>query len=82
MAGGQGTRLRPLTSTQPKPMLPIVGRPMMEHVLRLAAAHGITEAVTTVHFLARLVRTGPSIGELASIGVRRVSTEVEVVPSS
>ncbi|MGH2684827.1 MAG: sugar phosphate nucleotidyltransferase, partial [Actinomycetota bacterium] len=57
MAGGQGTRLRPLTSNQPKPMLPIVGRPMMEHVLLLLREHGITEVVTTVQFLASVVRT-------------------------
>ena len=57
MAGGQGTRLRPLTSNQPKPMLPIVGRPMMEHVLLLLREHGITEVVATVQFLASVVRT-------------------------
>jgi mannose-1-phosphate guanylyltransferase/phosphomannomutase len=56
MAGGQGTRLRPLTSNQPKPMLPVVGRPMMEHTLRLAHRHGFTEVVATVHFLASIVR--------------------------
>jgi mannose-1-phosphate guanylyltransferase / phosphomannomutase len=56
MAGGQGTRLRPLTSNQPKPMLPIVGRPMMEHVLLLLRAHGYTEVVATVQFLASVVR--------------------------
>ena len=56
MAGGQGTRLRPLTSNQPKPMLPIVGRPMMEHVLRLIRRHGITETVATVQFLASVIR--------------------------
>jgi mannose-1-phosphate guanylyltransferase/phosphomannomutase len=57
MAGGQGTRLRPLTSNQPKPMLPIVGRPMMEHVLTLLRDHGFTEVVATVQFLASVVRT-------------------------
>lgn len=56
MAGGQGTRLRPLTSNQPKPMLPIVGRPMMEHVLLLLREHGYTEVVATVQFLASVVR--------------------------
>ena len=35
MAGGEGTRLRPLTSNQPKPMVPIVGKPCMEHILEL-----------------------------------------------
>src|SRR5919106_4027402 len=56
MAGGQGTRLRPLTSNQPKPMLPIVGRPMMEHVLVLLREHGLTEVVATVQFLASVIR--------------------------
>ena len=41
MAGGEGTRLRPLTSNQPKPMVPIVGKPCMEHILELLARHGI-----------------------------------------
>ena len=35
MAGGEGTRLRPLTSNQPKPMVPVVGKPCMEHILEL-----------------------------------------------
>jgi len=35
MAGGEGTRLRPLTSNQPKPMVPIVGKPCMEHIVEL-----------------------------------------------
>jgi mannose-1-phosphate guanylyltransferase / phosphomannomutase len=56
MAGGQGTRLRPLTSNQPKPMLPIVGRPMMEHILELLRHHGIIEVVATVQFLGSVVR--------------------------
>ena len=56
MAGGQGTRLRPLTSNQPKPMLPIVGRPMMEHVLRLLKRHDFRECVATVQFLASVIR--------------------------
>jgi mannose-1-phosphate guanylyltransferase/phosphomannomutase len=56
MAGGQGTRLRPLTSNQPKPMLPIVGKPMMEHVLELLREHGITEVVAAVQFLGSVVR--------------------------
>jgi mannose-1-phosphate guanylyltransferase / phosphomannomutase len=56
MAGGQGSRLRPLTSNQPKPMLPVVGQPMMQHVLRLARQHGITDVVATVQFLASVIR--------------------------
>jgi mannose-1-phosphate guanylyltransferase/phosphomannomutase len=56
MAGGQGTRLRPLTSNQPKPMLPIVGEPMMQHILRLLRRHGFTDVVVTVQFLASVIR--------------------------
>ena len=39
MAGGEGTRLRPMTANQPKPMLPVANRPIMEHVLRLLKRH-------------------------------------------
>jgi mannose-1-phosphate guanylyltransferase / phosphomannomutase len=56
MAGGEGTRLRPITANQPKPMLPVVNRPIMEHVLRLLRKHGFTETVVTVQFLASIVR--------------------------
>ena len=56
MAGGEGTRLRPMTANQPKPLLPVVNRPIMEHVLRLLQRHGFTETVVTVQFLAALVR--------------------------
>jgi mannose-1-phosphate guanylyltransferase / phosphomannomutase len=56
MAGGEGTRLRPMTANQPKPLLPIVNKPIMEHVLRLVKQHGFDETVVTVQFLAALVR--------------------------
>lgn len=57
MAGGEGTRLRPMTANQPKPLLPVVNKPIMEHVLRLLRRHGFDETVVTVQFLASLVRT-------------------------
>jgi mannose-1-phosphate guanylyltransferase / phosphomannomutase len=56
MAGGEGSRLRPMTANQPKPLLPVVNRPLMEHVLRLLQRHGFDETVVTVQFLASLVR--------------------------
>src|SRR5215831_19026335 len=56
MAGGEGTRLRPMTANQPKPLLPIANKPIMEHVLRLLKRHGFAETVVTVQFLASLVR--------------------------
>ncbi|HCU96616.1 MAG TPA: mannose-1-phosphate guanyltransferase [Actinobacteria bacterium] len=63
MAGGEGTRLRPMTANQPKPLLPVVNKPIMEHVLRLLKRHGFTETVVTVQFLASLVRNYFGDGE-------------------
>jgi mannose-1-phosphate guanylyltransferase / phosphomannomutase len=63
MAGGEGTRLRPMTANQPKPMLPVVNRPIMEHVLRLLRRHGFNETVVTVQFLASMVRNYFGDGE-------------------
>ena len=56
MAGGEGTRLRPLTSTVPKPLLPVANRPMMEHVIDLLRNHGITDIVVTVAFMASSIK--------------------------
>lgn len=57
MAGGEGTRLRPLTSNQPKPMMPLVNKPMMEHIVNLLTGHGFDEVVVTVAYLANQIRT-------------------------
>ncbi|HTB54403.1 MAG TPA: mannose-1-phosphate guanyltransferase [Trebonia sp.] len=63
MAGGEGTRLRPMTANQPKPLLPVANRPIMEHVLRLLKKHGFEETIVTVQFLAALVRNYFGDGE-------------------
>jgi mannose-1-phosphate guanylyltransferase/phosphomannomutase len=63
MAGGEGTRLRPMTANQPKPLLPVTNRPIMEHVLRLLKKHGFEETIVTVQFLAALVRNYFGDGE-------------------
>ncbi|MBB0244857.1 mannose-1-phosphate guanyltransferase [Streptomyces alkaliphilus] len=63
MAGGEGTRLRPMTASMPKPLLPVANRPIMEHVLRLLKRHGLTETVVTVQFLASLVKNYFGDGE-------------------
>src|SRR5262249_45751078 len=74
LAGGEGTRLRPLTSTQPKPMMPLSNRPMMEHVVRLLANHGFDDIVVTVAFLANQIRD--YFGDGSDFGVRmRYATE-------
>ena len=56
MAGGEGTRLRPLTSLRPKPMVPIVNQPVMEHILGLVKHHGITEVVATLAFMPQVIQ--------------------------
>lgn len=48
MAGGEGTRLRPLSLGAPKPMTPLLGRPVMEHIINLLKAHGITDICVTL----------------------------------
>jgi mannose-1-phosphate guanylyltransferase/phosphomannomutase len=74
LAGGEGTRLRPLTSNQPKPMLPIANVPMMRHVLRLLTKHGFDDIVVTVAFLANQIRN--YFGDGGEFGVRmRYATE-------
>jgi len=52
MAGGEGSRLRPLTSRRPKPLAPVANKPVMEHIVDLLRRHGITEIVATLHYLA------------------------------
>jgi mannose-1-phosphate guanylyltransferase/phosphomannomutase len=66
MAGGEGTRLRPLTSNQPKPMVPIVGKPCMEHIVELLHTHGFEDVIVTVAFMPQAIRSyfgdGESLG--------------------
>lgn len=52
MAGGEGSRLRPITLNIPKPLVPIANRPIMWHILHLLRQHGITDIVATLHYLA------------------------------
>ncbi|MCG2808338.1 MAG: NDP-sugar synthase, partial [Coriobacteriia bacterium] len=63
MAGGEGTRLRPLTSLRPKPMVPIVNQPVMEHIIGLVKHHGITEVVATLAFMPQVIEDYFGSGE-------------------
>jgi mannose-1-phosphate guanylyltransferase / phosphomannomutase len=77
MAGGEGTRLRPLTSNAPKPMLPIANRPMMEHVIMLLRKHGFDEIVITVAFMAHAIKN--YFGDGSEFGVS-ISYANEPIP--
>ncbi len=70
MAGGEGSRLRPLTSNQPKPMMPLANLPMMEHIIGLLKRHGFDDIVVTLAFMPNAIRT--YFGDGSEYGVRMV----------
>jgi mannose-1-phosphate guanylyltransferase/phosphomannomutase len=78
MAGGEGTRLRPLTSNQPKPMVPIVGKPCMEHIVELLALHGFEDIVVTLAFMPQAIRSYFGTGEAQGV---RIQYSVEESPA-
>lgn len=55
MAGGRGVRLRPNTETCPKPLLPVAGKPMLEHIIERATAEGFQRFVLAVHYLGHMI---------------------------
>jgi mannose-1-phosphate guanylyltransferase/mannose-1-phosphate guanylyltransferase/phosphomannomutase len=55
LAAGLGTRLRPITYEMPKPMVPVLNRPVMEHIVRLLARHGFTETIANLHWFPDLI---------------------------
>jgi mannose-1-phosphate guanylyltransferase/phosphomannomutase len=69
MAGGEGTRLRPLTSNQPKPMVPIVGKPCMEHIIELLRRHGFDEVIVTLAFLPQAIESYFGDGESTGVSI-------------
>jgi len=77
MAGGEGSRLRPLTVNRPKPMVPIVNKPVMGHILDLLKQHGITEVVVTVQYLASIIQD--AFGSGSQLGMK-IHYSVEEVP--
>jgi mannose-1-phosphate guanylyltransferase/phosphomannomutase len=65
-----------MTANQPKPLLPVVNKPIMEHVLRLLKRHGFTETVVTVQFLAALVRNYFGDGEEIGMALSYATEEM------
>ncbi|MEO6857049.1 MAG: NDP-sugar synthase [Solirubrobacteraceae bacterium] len=72
LAGGEGTRLRPLTSNTPKPVVPLVDRPFINYMLEWLRGHGVTEAILSCGFMADGVRRVLGDGSALGISLRYV----------
>ncbi len=57
LAAGLGTRLRPITYAMPKPMVPVLNRPVMEHIVRLLAGNGFGEAIANLHWFPETIES-------------------------
>ncbi len=68
LAGGEGTRLRPLTSNVPKPVVPLVGQPFIAYMLEWLRGHGVDDAVLSCGFMADAVRA--VLGDGSALGIR------------
>ncbi len=70
MAGGEGVRLRPLTVALPKPLVPLVGEPVMGYALKLLKAHGVTDVTATLCYQPRKIREAFGRGEKYGVKLR------------
>jgi len=75
MAGGEGSRLRPLTLERPKPMLPVVNRPVLGHILHLLKQHGIVDVVITLQYLAAQIQDYYGDGKALGMNIEYVIEE-------
>src|SRR5258708_24623115 len=73
LVGGEGTRLRPLTDTVPKPALTLVDRPFLAYTIEWLAAHGVTEAVLACGFPPDGLRGALGDGEHAGVRLTYVT---------
>ncbi|MBQ9264727.1 MAG: NTP transferase domain-containing protein, partial [Clostridia bacterium] len=70
MAGGEGVRLRPLTCHVPKPLVPLLGEPVMGYALRLLKRHGVTDVGATLWYQPRAIRSAFGRGEKYGVQLR------------
>ena len=75
LAAGLGTRLRPITYEMPKPMVPVLNRPVMEHILRLLGRHGFTETIANLHWFPDVIQG--YFGDGAKFGVELAYSQEE-----
>ena len=72
LAGGKGTRLKDRLGDLPKPMIPIAGKPLLEHQIELARAHGFTDVLLFVHHRAELIQSHFGDGQRWGLSIRYV----------
>jgi mannose-1-phosphate guanylyltransferase len=77
LAAGLGTRLRPITYAVPKPMVPVVNRPVMEHSARLLAGHGFRQAIANLHWFPEAIEA--HFGDGARFGIELSYSHEEVL---
>jgi len=70
LAGGLGTRLYPITKTIPKPMVPILGRPFLDHMLEMLATQGFEEVVLLTGYLGKQIREHVGDGSRFGLSIR------------
>lgn len=70
LAGGKGTRLRPLTNAIPKSLLPVQGKPILEHIIALFQRHGVQEIVLVVGYRAKQIRAYFGNGDARGVTIR------------
>jgi mannose-1-phosphate guanylyltransferase len=68
LVGGEGTRLRPLTSLHPKPVIPLVDRPFMVYMLEWLRGHGIDDVILSCGF--QPSRIEEALGDGSALGIR------------
>jgi mannose-1-phosphate guanylyltransferase len=77
LAAGLGTRLRPITYEMPKPLVPVLNRPVMEHIVELLARHGFTQVIANLHWFPDLVRD--RFGDGSRFGIELSYSQEEVL---
>lgn len=75
MAGGMGTRLRPHTENCPKPLLPVAGKPMLEHIIERAKQEGFNQFVLAIHYLGHMIEDYFGNGERLGVQINYLREE-------
>lgn len=75
MAGGRGVRLAPLTETTPKPMLPVAGRPMLEHIIEHLKNSGVSDINVSTHYLQESIHKHFGDGNCYGVNINYITDD-------